>query len=605
MRAPVYTPAVVPVEAYRARFVAPTGPTLAGAIGRALVTGGAELGNRTVLYGTIAGLADDTAGRAAALRDAATIEDVVGSHAALPGAAGVAGQPAALNDLAGIVEQGRQALGSPGMVAAYDAGIGPVVDDAAARITGHALNQAMVERSVLDDQAMQAAQRQAGIAWLEPGRFAAGLSAVGDLAASQVGPMASEEERAQTARQAVGGAVAHAVGGALMAGEPEIAAHLLDGWGGTLTPAAYQLAYAQVGQAARDAQMQAVFNQAAAGSGAASSADAPAAGGLAVAAMPGGAVYPIAGGVVAANGGAADNGAVTVVHPDGSSARYGGLGLAAVAPGDMVTASHVIGSAGPALNLRATTIDGGEADAGALLRSAGGPAAMVGGTDVPRVWDMPEMVSRIAGRDDLSEADRALAMGVAQQRMAADAAQLAAADRAGGRQAIGLLAGAPRTIRSVADLPPEVASSLLPANLAAVDGALRAMAVTPVAPAADGPAALRLELMQRQDPGGFAAINLAPLAGTMDLGDLARLAGAQDAIESGRSLPGGGDLRSGVLDALARHEFATGGAIPDATLPAVCGRATTWAGLNRIDPADGAAMDGAVASAIQRLSDQP
>ena len=603
MRAPTFTPTYVPIHAYKARFSAPEGPNLAGTIGRVLAAGGAELAPVGGLRSAIQALSDDTAGRGRALQDRVALANLVDTHAGLQGGAAVTAQPQALDELDRIKADGQATLASPGMIAAYDQQMAPAIDDAANRINGHAVQQMAVERQAVADQTMQAAQQSAAAAWQDPIRFVDGLGAVHALAVGQAGPEASVEDRANAARAAVGGAVASAVGQALAAGEPEFAAHIVGGWGDTLTPAAYQLAVARLGHAAQSQRMDTIFAQASGGDAPASALDtSPGARSPDTVAIPapvGAAVYPLAGGRVASIGDGSDKATVRIVHPDGSSATYGGLGLASVAPGDLVTPAHVIGSAGPVMTLAAATPAGDTVDANGLLRSAGGAGTMIGSGNAPRGWDMPTVLNRIAQRQDMSPDDKALAANLAQRRMAGDQAQLANADLAAGRSVVSIAAAAPDSITQAADLPPNLTAQMTPTTLAQVDDALRDKAGAPSLPSPDNPVALRLELMQRQSPGQFAQINLAPLIGALHPQDLAQLAAGQASIAAGQMPEPAQDPRSAVLDAMALHEFTNGSSLLDETLPVIKDQAETQLRLNRIDLSDRPSIANTVSDAIQ------
>jgi hypothetical protein len=607
MRAPKFTPTFIPIHAYNARFEAPDGPNLANTIGRVLVAGGADLGRLSGLRSALLAVGDDTAGRARALQDRAALANLVDAHAGLQGGAAVAAQPQALGELDRIKAEGQAALGTPGMVAAYDQQIGPAIDDATNRITDHALQQMAVERQAVADQTLQAAQQTAASAWQDPARFVQGLGAVQAIAVGQANPDASDEARSGAARSAVGGAVANAVGQALAAGEPEFAAHIVNGWGDTLTPAAYQLAVARLGQSAQNQRMGAIFAQAAGGNPPPDAVDAPTAStspdAVAVAAPVGAAVHPIAGGVVTALDGAPDNASVQIVHPDGSSTTYGGLGLAAVKPGDLVTPAHVIGSASPVVTMAATAPSGSPADAGTLLQNAGGAGTLIGLNKTPRTWDAPAMLDRIAQRQDISLDYQALATNIAQRRMAADHAQQTSSDLAAGRSVVSLAAAAPGSIGQAADLPTDLAAQMTPSTLAQVDAALRGAAQASTLPAPDNAAALRLELLQRQDPAHFAQINLAPLIGTIRPADLSQLASNQASIAAGQTPDIAQDPRSAVLDSLARHEFISGSSLPDQVLPAIKDQAQTVLRLNQTDISDRPTIDNTVLNAIQSRVD--
>lgn len=605
MRAPAFTPSFTPVEAYHARYSAPGGPGLGAMIGRVLTAGGAELGPAVTMRTVIQGLTDDTAGRARALQDQAAMRDLVDNHAGLLGGAAVAAQSQTLGELARIKAEGQAALATPGMAEAYNAQIGPAIDDASSRVTSHSLNQALVERKTVSDLAMQAAQRGAASDWQNPARFVQGLETVQSLAAAQAGPLANDDDRAQAMRGAAGGAVAQAVGHALAAGEPEFAAHIIGGWGATMSPAAYQLAVARVGQAAQNQRSAAIFAQAAGGNPTGASSAMPERDAEALSAPVGAAIHPIAGGSVTAIGGTPDNASVEIAHPDGSSSVYGGLGQTAVAPGDVVAPAHVIGSASPLVTLRATTPAGTPADAGALLRDAGGIGAMVGSAQTPRSWDAAAMLDRIAQRQDLSAADKVLAANLARQRISADDAQLTANDRAAGRSLVSLVAAAPNSFGQAADIPADLAARMTPTTLANVDSALRGSAQAATAPLPDNSDALRLELLRRHAPAQFAQVNLAPMIGTVHPDDLGRLATSQSIILAGQPVDDAVDHRSVVLDALARHEFTNGVALPDAILPTVRNQAETALRLNQVDPADRPTIDSTVAAAIQNQLDRP
>jgi hypothetical protein len=608
MRAPGFVPTFTPVEAYKERFSAPGGTALGNTVGRALVIGGADINDAAAMRGAIRAMTDANAGRARALQDKAALASLVDAHTGLNGGDALAGQPLALDELARIRANGQAALATPAMIAAYDQQIGPAIDEAASQITGHALRQAIVERQALADQELQSAQRSAASAWQDPARLVQGLDTVRVLAANQTGPQASSEDRALAERSAAGGAVAHAVGQALDAGEPEFAAHILGGWGHTLSPAAYQLAVARVGQAAQTQRLDTIFAQAAGGNrlpGGADSPDEPASpDSVAIAAPLGAAVHPIAGGTVTAIGGAPDNASVQVQHPDGSTTAYHGLGLAAVATGDLVAPAHAIGSAGPVVTLAANTPTGDPADAGALLRDAGGPTAIIGQTSTPRVWNMPAMSDRIAQRSDLSAEDRALAGQFAHRRMAADQAQQAANDVSAGRSVVSLHAAMPDRFNQAADLPSDLAGQMTPATLAKVDEALRNASRAATSPSSDNTAALRLELLQRQAPDAFAQVNLGPLVGSVHPTDLAQLAASQAALVAGQSPDAPLTSRAAVLDSLARQQIAGIVQLPDDVLAAAHGSAQTLLRINRTDPSDRASIDNTVADAIQSQSGQ-
>jgi murein DD-endopeptidase MepM/ murein hydrolase activator NlpD len=601
MRAPTYTPTFTPVEAYHARFTAPSGPTLGNTIGRVLVAGGADLNQMSSIHAAIQAVADDTAGRARALQDKAALTNLVDTHAGLNGGAAVATQPQALDELAKIQTAGQAALGTPGMIAAYDQQIGPALNDAANQITGHALRQAGVERQAVADQELQSAQQAAASAWQDPARFVQGLDSVKAIAASHTGNAENEDDRAAVVRTAVGGAVAKAVGQALAAGEPEFAAHIMGGWGDTLAPAAYQVAVARLGQAAQTQRMASIFGEAAGGNAQTAGAETPppSPDAIAISAPTGAAVHPIAGGTVTALDGAPDNATVRILHPDGSSTAYGGLGMAAVAPGDQVTPGHVIGSASPVITLAATSPAGDAADAGTLLRSAGGIGAVIGQADTPRSWDISAMRDRIAQRGDLSPEDQTLATNFAERRMTADQAQLAANNADAGRSIVSLFAASPDSIGHAADLPADLAAKMSPTALAQVDEALRRAAQAATTPAPDNAAALRLELWQRQSPGAFAQANLAPLIGSVHPADLAQIAANQASIAAGQDARDPQDRRTAILDAMAQHEVMNATSLPDEALTTIQSRADTLLRLNRVDPGDRATVGNAVADAIQ------
>lgn len=610
MRAPSYAPGLNPVEPYKARFSAPGGPTLAGMVGRVMVAGSNELGRWAPpqaqdlsAQAMIQAVTDDTAGRARALQDRAALADVVAGHAGLQGGTAVAGQASALDALERIRQDGQAALAAPGMIAAYDRQIAPAMVDASSRINDHMLRQAAVERAGVADLEMKDAQHSAALAWRDPPRFVRGLADLGALASGQVGPDASDTERKQAMRGAIGGAIAKAVDHAISAGEPEFAAHIVNGWGETLTPAAYQTAVARLSQASQDRHLASIFADAAGGNtpvnvgpGAKIALPADA---IAVVAPAGTAVHPVAGGTVTALGGSPDNTSIRISHPDGSSATYGGLGLAAVREGDIVTPAQAIGSARPTVTLATAAPDGKPADAGAWLQQAGGSSALIGDAGTVRAWDMPTMLDRIAARADLSPDERTLASNFALRRMAADHARLAEGDIASGRSVAALVAGAPDRFSQIADLPGTVTASMSPSTLAQLDSALRNAVAAPSQPAADSPAALRLALMQRQDPQAFAGINLVRFIGAVHPADLGPIADSQARLASGQEPVRSEGHREAVLDGMARHEVTSGGPLPDDMLKQIKDQAETRLRVDRVDPADRTAIDTGVANAIQ------
>lgn len=607
IRAPGLTPQFTPIQPYKARFYAPAGPNLADTIGRALVAGGADLGQLGDMRSAIAAVSDDNAGRARALQDKAAIDQLVAGHGALQAGAAVAAQAQALEAIDRIRAQGQAGLGSPAMVAAYDAQLGPAIDEAASHVTGHALAQVGVERQAINDRTMAVAQQTAASAWKDPARFVQGLAQVQALAQGAAGLDASEADKTGLARAAIGATVGKAVDGALTAGEPDFAAQIVGKWGDTMSPAAYQRSVARLGQAAQIRRMEAIFGEAAGGNPApdpgAAAAPPPPGDALTIAALPGAAVHPVAGGVVGAVSGDPANATIEIVHPDGSGLTYGGLGLAAVATGEQVTPAHAIGSAGRAVTLAATTPLGLAADAAPLLRDAGGPAALIGASQTARNWDEATVLARIAQRQDLSDADKALAANWAQRRMADDRTAQALSDLAAGRAVVSLATAAPRALTQAADLAPDLAARMTPATLADVDGALRRAALAATLPRPDNATALRLELMQRQDPAQFAQTNLGSYIDKVHPADLSQLAENQRRITDGQALAGAPCARAVILDAMARHEFNSASSLPDAALPAIKAGAEAALRLNQTDLADRPTIDSAVAHAIQNQGD--
>jgi hypothetical protein len=228
---------------------------------------------------------------------------------------------------------------------------------------------------------------------------------------------------------------------------------------------------------------------------------------------------------------------------------------------------------------------------------------VIGTTASARNWDVATMLDRIAQRGDLSDAERALATNLAQRRMADDQAIQAERDIAGGRAVVALAAAAPRALTQVADLPTDVAGQMTPASLATVDAALRGAAQATGLPVPDNATALRLELMQRQDPARFAQTNLAALIDAVHPADLAQLADSQARMANGQAAGEALSARAVVLDAMARHEFGAASGLPDDALPAIKAGAETALRLNRSDLADSPAIDRAVADAIQKQGD--
>jgi hypothetical protein len=612
MRAPSYATGLIPVEPYKARFSAPAGPTLAGIAGRVMVASGNELGRLAApqlaqdvpAQTVIEAVTNDTAGRARALQDRAALADVVALHTGMQGSTAIAGQASALDALERIRQDGQSALGVHGMIEAYDRQMAPAMADAVGRISDHTLRQTVVERANVADMELKGAQHSAAQDWRDPPRFVRSLADLGTMASSQLGPDASDTDRAQAVRGAIGGAIAKAVDHALSAHEPEFAAHIVNGWGETLTPAAYQTAVARLSQASQDRHMASIFAEAAGGNipqGAASGASMPLPppDAIAVAAPVGAAVHPLAGGTVTALDGPPDNASIRISHPDGSSATYGGLGLTAVRPGDIVTPAQAIGSARPTVMLATAAPDGKPADAGAWVQQAGGSGALIGDAGTARVWDMPAMLERIAGRADIPPEDKTLASNFALRRMAVDHARLIADDIASGRSVATLVAGAPDRFAQIADLPGNVTASMSPAMLAQVDTALRNAAAAPAQPAVDSPAALRLALMQRQDPSAFTGINLAPFIGAVHPADLGTIAESQSRLASGQEPVRSGDHREAVLDGMARYELTSGAPLHDDLLKQIRDQAEARLRVDRIDPTDRSAIDNGVTNAIQ------
>lgn len=551
---------------------------------------------RTAARGAPEALADVSAGRLRVVADRARLATIVAQHAGLIGSDAIAARPNALADLAQVRSDGEAALDSPENRAAYSERIVPGLADAADRINRHAARQAAVARAGLALSEIGAAQKAAAQSWQDPDRFVQGLHALAAAAASHADPEAPEADRAKFVRGAIGTAVGAALDHALDANEPEFASHILAGWGDSLPPAVAQRTVARLDAAAREARFARVFCDAAGGG---DSSDDAARSGLVLDVPVAAAVHPLAGGVVSAVHGPADNSAITVRHSDGSSATYGGIGLAAVAPGDRVGTPQVLGSARKQLTLEITDANGTPVDPGSWLDRAGGAAAMTGPATAPRSWAVDAMLDRVAQHSDLSGADLAAAQAFAQRRMDGDHAALARGDRALAREVIAMRAPAPGRMQDAADIPDAITALASPAGLARIDNALRTAAQAPAEPLPGGPAALRIAILQRQLPATFANSDLAPLIAAVHPTELAAIAHDQQAILAGKVPESAGDARSAVLDALARHEWMSGSALPDADLPGILGDALARLRLDHTDPGDARAVEAHVADAIQ------
>lgn len=594
MRAPVHAPFATQDAA---------GPSTLG--GRMMIRGGHDADPKAAARSAVQAITNHTAGHAQALSDRAAVAGVVARHALLRGGAAVAHQPHALEALAQIREHGQTALEAPGMVAAYNLHVSPPIAEAADRITVHTLQQAQVEQAEVAGQELLAAQESAASEWRAPAQFVQRLAAVHALAMDQLPPDTDTIDRLAAAHIAVGRAVGVAMDKAIAAKETEFATHILSGWGNTLTPAAYQLAIARLEQAAMADRIAAIFADAAGGNPAPDSAQAGPADGasdmLMIAAPTGAAVHPIAGGVVDALSGPTDNMSVHIRHPDGSGLCYGGIGLAAVRAGDLVTPSSVIGSARPTITLAATKVSTKASETAALVHSAGGISVLISGIETPRTWDMQAMTDRIRQQGGVTTDECALAISHALRRMNADQAAQAAGDLAAGREAIITVAAEPDRYARATDLSREIAAQFTPGGLARIDDALHRLTLLATPPVPDNPDALRLELLQRQFPQAFVTIDLVPLIGIIHPADLAQLATSQASLASGEDVRNHNDRRSAILDAMARFEIVGCCGLPDLDLPAIMVRADTLVRVNQTDPADRLAIDSRVAAAIQHL----
>lgn len=549
----------------------------------------------------IATLAEVNAGRRRALDDGARLATIVARHAQLVGSDAVGAHDDALGAVEHVRTEGQAALPSSAAQAAWAERIAPDLADAATQIHRHSAAQAVVDHAAVAVSGIADAQTAAAESWRDPARFVQALQALAMLANSHVTPDASKADQARIVRGAVGGAVGMALDRALDAQEPEFAAHILSTWGETLPPAMLQKTIARLDGAARDARLARVFCEATAGHGEAAM---PAAGRLAVNAPPGAGLHPLAGGEVIAVEGPTHDATISVRHPDGSTAQYGGVGLAAVTPGDLATPAQVLGSTRDTATVALTGADGQPIDPATWLDRAGGAGALIGTSATPRQWNGDEVLRRIAARNDISEIDRAAAKALAARRMAKDKATLAAGDRALSRATIALCAERPHGIVDATGLPDALKAGASPRGLAMIDRVLREAALTPATPPRNSPDALRLDILRRQSPDAFAAINLAPMIAAAHPADLAALAGAQAALAQGATPPSPADARAAVLDAMARHEWIGGAALSDAELPAILGDALVRMELDHTDPAAARAVQGHVADAIQSRKDR-
>lgn len=549
----------------------------------------------------IATLAEASAGRRRALDDEARLAVIVAHHGQLIGSEAVSAHDAALGAIAQVRADGEAALPSPAAQAAWAERAAPGLADAAEQIHLHTAAQAVVDHAAAVASGIAGAQASAAASWHDPARFVRTLGDLARLASSHADPDASEADRDRMVRSAVGGAVGMALDRALAAHEPEFAAHILASWGDTLPPATLQTTIARLDSAARDARLDQVICKVTGGDG--TSAD-PDAKGVVIAAPLGAAMHPIAGGEVTAVTGPAQAATISVRHPDGSTARYGGVGLASVSHGDRVTPAQVLGSARDQVTLALTGADGQPVDPASWLDRAGGAGALVGSVATPRQWDGEEVLRRIAAREDLSVIDRAAATALAGRRMAADQATLDAGDRAMARAVIALRAERAHGISEAGCLPTAATAGASPCGLARIDQVLREAALIPALPPRDSADALRLAVLQRQAPAGFAAIDLAPLIATVHPADLAALAVAQQALTTGTTPPASGEARDAALDAIARHEWLGGGGLPDTALPAILADALARLRLDHTDPADTRAVEAHVADAIQSSAGQ-
>ena len=344
-----------------------------------------------------AALADVSAGRRRALYDEARLAAIVAQHAQRIGSEAVGAHDNALGAVAQVRTDGQAALRSPAAQAAWAERAVPGMADAAERIHRHTAAQAIVDNAATAASRIAGAQATAAESWGDPARFVQTLGSLARLADGYADPGASEADRARVVRGVVGGAVGMALDRALNAQEPEFAAHILTTWGDTLPPAALQRAIARLGSAERDARLHRVLCEVAGGHGAAGEPDADSIG---IEATPGAALHPLAGGEVTKIEGPVHAATISMRHPDGTTARYGGVGLVAVSPGDRATPAQVLGSARDRVTLAVNGADGQPLDPAAWLDRAGGAGALVGATATPRQWDGAEVLRRIGEMSD-------------------------------------------------------------------------------------------------------------------------------------------------------------------------------------------------------------
>lgn len=548
MRAPLYSRAVSTIATSRERFRASDDPASGGAVGMGMIRLGRAVAPADERQ-TILALSENSAARARALRDRAALDDLIAAYRALPAREAIARQREMLDAIDRLREAADASLGSPGMAAAFDELAGPHYDRARADVLDHVLAQTVQERHSVLAAELAATQARAARNWQDPDRFSAALDEVADAARAQA------REMGANAADPVGPALAEAIDAAahraLDAGEPDFAAHLAAAFGDLLPAQARNRLLARLSTPMTERDRAALFAQAIAGEGDASDSSPQT---IAIVAPAAAAIHPAIGGRVEAVDGT--GGHVRIAHPDGTSALYEGLGLAAVSPGEQVTPASVIGSAGPACRFTLLGPDGMPADPCPVL--PGGVAeALVGPIDTPRQWDAAIVLARIAARNDLAPEARDGALIFARQRMADDARTLAERDRLAGRAAA--LHAATATVRpgSVADLPGNIVRQLSPASLARIDDALR-QASEQDEPAPDGPVTLELEIQRRRYPDRFAKTDLSGAIGRVRWDELAQLAQMQEAMTSADGIRAAAERRSAMLDSLAAGAIQSG-----------------------------------------------
>lgn len=448
-RAPSYNPATIGAAPVSARLQAPQ--FVESGLGQGLERAGQAVGQFASEMDALQAQHDDTVARQQVLALQPQLSDMLTQFGTMKGANAVNGVQDALTNLDKLRDQNLEALGSPRAKQIFNERFGSMYASARGQISGHAIEQANVQRDQMFVGELTQAQDAASMLTDKASDLSAGVGVVG-VKAGELATFRgmSGASAAQFIKEQQGMVYGSAIDRLVKDDNVDLAEAIFDAHHDEMTFEQRNRALDALREPMQRREDDAIFEAAAGGLTKAPAAQQsgqghdtyqqPVAGGhisnsfaqhkergsagLDIAAPMGSAIHPIAGGIVEAV--TQDNRAgrwVKVKHPDGTTSTYAHMGDWSVKVGDEVTTNTVLGTVGLTghttgahLHLRVRDKNGQDLDPEKVIGGKAGRGSVVGSTTAARNYDQAAVISNIKAMG-LSPEREERAIKRARQRM--------------------------------------------------------------------------------------------------------------------------------------------------------------------------------------------